>query len=528
MDFIINFVAFVFSLGLIVALHELGHFFFAKRAKILCHEYAVGMGPILWSKRKGETLYAIRAIPIGGFVSMAGEQIESSLIEKGQTIGLNFEGELVSEIVFGQAKKVDLEMQVESFELYDKNEEGLFIEGIVDGVMRFYSVKKDAFYILNEKKKLQITPYNRSFESKSLWQRFLTIFGGPAMNFVLAFFLFLIVASIQGKPLNSNKLGAVIENNPAALSDFEKGDVITEIGGIAINDWTDISEAFQTLNGAELVTIKFLRDNQAMQVNLYPRIDINAMGISNYYVEELNGNDVYGVKLSNNGAIVGTSYGIAEDKFKMNDIITNIRFGTNSYTITNWADLVDAIETEAGGNAVVTITRTGVVDPIEVSLPVWEDDVLASQGVDPSRTTIGISPYTSFDLGYAFTSGFTGIGNSVNQVIAVLGLLFGGSDQISVSSLSGPVGIFNIVGQYARQGVAAFLYFVAFLSVNIGVMNLLPIPALDGGRLVFLGIEAVTRKPLNRKVENTANNVMFVLLLALFVYVTFFDILRLF
>src|SRR5574344_2120252 len=99
MDLLINIVAFVFSLGLIVALHELGHFFFAKKANILCHEYAIGMGPLLWSKRKGETLYSIRAIPIGGFVSMAGEQIENALLTKGQTIGVNFEGDLIKEII---------------------------------------------------------------------------------------------------------------------------------------------------------------------------------------------------------------------------------------------------------------------------------------------------------------------------------------------------------------------------------------------------------------------------------------------
>lgn len=524
MDIIINLLAFVFSLGLIVALHELGHFFFAKKAEILCHEYAVGMGPILWSKRKGETVYAVRAIPIGGFVSMAGEQIDSALISKGQTIGLNFDGEHVSEIILNQSKAADLTLEVESFDLYDKEEKGLFIEGIVDGVMRFYSVKKDAFYILSEKKKLQVTPYNRSFESKSILQRFLTIFGGPAMNFVLAFFLFLIVASIQGKPLNSNQIGVIVENNPASLVGLQKGDIILEIDSIQVRDWTDIGEAFATYNGKETVQLLVERSGATLTININPRIDINAMGISNYY--KVDGQELYGVKLSDNGAIVGTSFGISATLLKTDDIITRIAFGSTVYDISNWADLVEAIESESGGKAIVTYTRDGVTNSFELN--VWEDNVLSSQNVAATRTTIGISPITSFDLGYAFTSGFTGIGDSVNQVIAVLGLLFGGSDQISVSSLSGPVGIFNIVGQYARQGIASFIYFVAFLSVNIGVMNLLPIPALDGGRLVFLGIEAVTRKPLNRKVENTANNVMFILLMALFVYVTFFDILRLF
>src|SRR5690606_30090396 len=99
-------------------------------------------------------------------------------------------------------------------------------------------------------------------------------------------------------------------------------------------------------------------------------------------------------------------------------------FGSRSYPITNWEDLVDAIEVENGGKAIITITRPGETIPVEVTLEVWEDGVLSSQGVDVSRTTIGVSPNTSFDLGYAFISGFTGIANSVDQVLAVLGLLF--------------------------------------------------------------------------------------------------------
>ena len=110
MDLIINLFAFVFSLGLIVALHELGHFFFAKKASILCFEYAIGMGPVLWSTRKGETQYAVRAIPIGGFVSMAGEQDLSIIIRRDAKIGLNLDGDEVKEIILGSFEKADIEM----------------------------------------------------------------------------------------------------------------------------------------------------------------------------------------------------------------------------------------------------------------------------------------------------------------------------------------------------------------------------------------------------------------------------------
>lgn len=518
MEFIINLFAFVFSLGLIVALHELGHFFFAKRASILCFEYAVGMGPVVWSTRKGETQYAIRAIPIGGFVSMAGEQDLSLMIRKGQKIGLNLDGEVVSEIVLGAFKPTDLVMEVESYDLYDRQNQGLFIEGTVDGISRFLSVKKDAFYVFSEKKKLQVAPYDRSFESKTLWQRFLTIFAGPAMNFILAFFLFLIVASIQGKPLNVNRVGNVMESNPASIAGLQDGDRIIQIGNTTVTDWNTIGTTLQSVSGQSDVLIRIVRNNVTIDLIANPRVDINSMGLSNFTGE--------GTVGSNNGAIVGSAFGKAKGLLTKNDIITMVKLNEVEYPISNWEDLVSFARTTNGGSTFITFTRG--TETKTVNWVVWENDVLASQDVPVLTTTIGVEPEFNFDLGYAIVSGFTGIGDSVSQVMAVLGLLFGGSNQIGLNDLSGPVGIFNIVGQYARQGIAPFIWFVAFLSVNIGVMNLLPIPALDGGRLVFLGIEAIIRRPLNKKVENTANNLMFFLLMALFVYVTFFDILRIF
>lgn len=518
MEVIINLLAFVFSLGLIVALHELGHFFFAKRASILCFEYAVGMGPVVWSTRKGETQYAIRAIPIGGFVSMAGEQDLSVVLKKGEKVGLNLEAGEVKDIILGDFQTAEISMIVASYDLYDKGNQGLYIEGEVDGISRFLTVKKDAFYVFSNKKRLQVAPYERSFESKTLWQRFLTIFAGPAMNFILAFFLFLIVASIQGKPLNVNRVGNVIEGNPAFIAGLQKNDQIIRIGAMDVTNWQDIGTALQSVSGQSDVLIRVVRNNQTIDLLANPRVDINSMGISNFTGTVVNG--------SNNGAIVGNAYGKADGLLEAGDIITSVKLNDITYPILTWADLVDFAKTTNGGSVFVTYTRGS--ETKTVNWVVWENEVLSSQGVPSVTTTIGIEPNFRFDFGYAIVSGFTGIGDSVNQVIAVLGLLFGGSDQIGLNDLSGPVGIFNIVGQYAKQGLGAYLWFVAFLSVNIGVMNLLPIPALDGGRLVFLGIEAVIRRPLNKKVENTANNVMFFLLMALFVYVTFFDILRLF
>lgn len=92
-------VAFVFVLGLIILIHELGHFYFARKAGVLCHEFSFGMGPVLWQTKKGETVYSLRAIPIGGYVMMAGEDVETSLIKKDQEVKLKIKNGIVTKII---------------------------------------------------------------------------------------------------------------------------------------------------------------------------------------------------------------------------------------------------------------------------------------------------------------------------------------------------------------------------------------------------------------------------------------------
>lgn len=154
--------------------------------------------------------------------------------------------------------------------------------------------------------------------------------------------------------------------------------------------------------------------------------------------------------------------------------------------------------------------------------------VLKSQGQTAYSIMLGVSPQRKFSLGYSLGQSFVGVWNSFYQVITTVGLLLGGSKQIGVNDLSGPIGIFNIIGQVMKQGFISLLAFTAFLSVNVGVLNLLPIPALDGGRVLFITYEGISRRKISRKAENIINNVFFILLMLLFVYVTINDVLRIF
>jgi regulator of sigma E protease len=521
MDFLINLLAFIFSLSLIVAVHELGHLIFAKRAKILCFEYSIGMGPLIYKKKGKETDFAIRAIPIGGFVSMAGEGFQDAFLKKGMKIGINLEEGHIKEIVLNPALPYEKALTVEEFDVYGEKDNELFISGYVDSNLERFVVLEDAKYLMTETKTQQISPYNRSFESKKFLPKFLTLIAGPFFNFILAFLLFFIVVSFTGKPQNSNVIGGVMDKSPALKAGLSNGDKITKIGDKDVTNWETLGISIAALENYENVKVEYIKKGETNITTAYVnfRVDVSQLGISNT-------NKKGEVLINPLGAEIGLVAGNIEDKLQPGDIITHITYKDERVEITSWADIVKFTEKLDGGQAQITYLRGEVSK--DVYITVWERQVLKSQGVDAADILIGVSPNYKYDFLYSLTQPFKDVYNSFYQVLMVVGFLFGGSKQIGVGDLSGPVGIFKIVGFYASGGILSLLAFIAFLSVNIGIINLLPIPALDGGRILFISIEAVTRKKIPRKVDAIVNNVFFVLLLLLLLFVTFKDIVRLF
>lgn len=522
MTLLLNLLVFIIMLGAIIAIHELGHLIFAKRAKILCYEYSLGMGPILYQKKGKETDFSVRAIPIGGFVSMAGEEISTEMIKEGQVIGLNLEEGKIKDIVLTDQVKAEITLKVTKFEIYDEEETNyLFIEGLKDGNLEHFEILEDAVYVINEKQRLKIAPYNRCFESKTFLQKFLTLIAGPGMNFLLAILLFFVVASVQGKPQNTNVIGDTVEYLPAGTAGLSKKDQILSIGGYEIENWDSLTEAYNKLNSFDNVEVVVKKAGSDLEEVLFLDLGVEVvqLGVANFTTE--------GVQSVFDGAIVGTTFGYGSDYFEPGDIIKKVKYLDGpEIVISNWYDLIEVVKDLDGKKLTVTFLRNDESKTADVH--VWENKVLKSQGQNAYNITLGISPERKFSLGYSLTMPFVNLWESFAQVVSVLGLLFGGSSQIGVSDLSGPVGIFNIIGQIMQQGVLALFAFTAFLSVNIGVLNLLPIPALDGGKILFISYEAVTRRKIPRNVENTINNVVFILLMLLFVYVMINDVIRIF
>lgn len=416
-------IAFIIIFGALVFFHELGHLIFAKRAGILCREFAIGMGPKVFSFTKNDTLYTIRLLPIGGYVRMAGEDPEMVELKPGYRIGLLFnkDGEVSKIILNNKEKYQDIRIiEVEHADI----EHELLIKGYEEGdeeeTLQTFPVNRRANLVENGVETL-IAPYNRQFASKTLGQRTMAIFAGPMMNFVLAFVVFLIIALIQGMPTEEPMLGKLTEDGAALEAGLKEGDRVHSIDGAEISSWNDVVEIIQR-NPEKELDFYLERDGIDMTVPVTPK------------------------------------------KQELED-----------------------------GN---TIGIIGVYSPMEKS---------------PLKTIT----YSANEV-YVWTI----------EIFKMLGKLITG--QFSIDALSGPVGIYHSTDVVAKSGVLYLMKWAGVLSINLGIMNLLPIPALDGGRLMFFAVEGLRGKPIDRHKEGMVHFIGFALLMLLMLVVTWNDIQRFF
>lgn len=573
-----NILIFLIVLSLVINIHELGHFFFAKRAGILCHEFSFGMGPRLWSKKFGETIFSIRAIPFGGFVSMAGEEIESDIVKVGQKIRLGFDRDnLVNRIVLdaNDSNYGDfLEVKVESFDL--SSEEGTTLH------INDHEVKRTALYVMG-KKHIQITPKDRSFVYKSKWQRFLATFGGPLMNFILAFVVFLIIGFIVGVPdYDSTRIGEVDPSAPAATI-LEEGDIIRSINGVDITSWNGETNSVNSELNSETDHYIFVveRDGQLITLDsIEPQYVFYGLGFTSDITSDdvVIGTPLYistllapgdkvisidGVAMNSwddviafaNGYLNGsteedpTSIVVFREKSYASlsgtvvsitlNTETNLQevvvakddcgafcrlFGNQNETLFLAADETLLIDT---GSQITEGEQIGELGTYTIEYVAYGTDVLDAMGYDVFYSRVGIVGSFKFSFFGSFGSAWTSFSNAGTSIFKTIGLLFS-SNQVGVGDLSGFVGIFSMTSQAAAGGLISLLGWIGLLSVNLGIVNLLPIPALDGGRLVFIAYEAVTKRKPNQKFENMLHTIMFFLLMALLIFITYNDILRLF
>lgn len=413
--------AFIFIFGVIVVVHEFGHFYFAKKAGILVREFAIGMGPKIFAHTgKDGTLYTIRILPLGGYVRMAGWGEDKTEIKTGTPASLSLnEASVVTRINLTgkQLDNLSLPMNVTSFDF----EEKLEITGLVLEESKTYKVDHDATIVEEDGTEVRIAPLDVQYQNATVWGRLITNFAGPMNNFILGILLFIFLMFMQGgvADLSSNAV-SITDGGALQAAGLVTGDKILSVNGDATDSYTEVA------------------------------------------------------------TIISKA---AEDA--------------------TTAPSFDLVVEHDGATKNVTVT---------------------AEKVDGTYR-IGISPILKTGFVDKIVGGFQEAGATALLIVTALKNLIANFD---VKQLGGPVAIYKVSAQAAEFGLASVLGLMAMLSINLGIFNLIPIPALDGGKIVMNILEAIRRKPLKPETESYITLAGVAVMVVLMIVVTWNDIIRVF
>jgi regulator of sigma E protease len=443
-------VSFVVVIGILILIHELGHFFVARWCGVGVERFSIGFGPVLLRWRGKETEYVLSAVPMGGYVKMMGEE---NPLEGGAAIP--------------------------------------------------FDPKK-------------------AFALKPLWARFLIVFAGPGMNFVLAAVIFAAVLATVGRPVWPAVVGKVAEGTPAAAAGLRTGDVIVAVYDKPVHYWEDLERAVSESDGRPL-TLRVRRGDTEQPITLAPRKKVVADPI---FKEARQVWDIgAGPQLIPQISSVAPDSPAARAGLQPGDVVVAVA-GQPVYTP---EDLVEVIRTRPGQPFDVTVERDGkrirltvTPEPTKDKTPTGEEVVVGKIQAGIATKAVRFEPYNPVQAvvyGTARTWDMT--------VLTVKGLWKLVSRQIDSSNIGGPIQIATEAGRQAKEGMGSLALFTAIISVNLAVLNLLPVPMLDGGHLFFFLIEGVMGRPLSVKKREAAQQLGFVLLMLLMVYALWNDLNRL-
>ena len=424
---IVTIIAFVIVFGVLVFVHEIGHFYAAKKSGILVREFSIGMGPKLFAYHKNGTTYTWRLLPLGGYVRMAGLEDDEESLKKGSPVTLLLDKQnRVTKINTSQKKmlKGGLPLIVTDWDLQKK----MWIEGYENGdesqVKRF-NVKRDAMITEEDGTEIQVAPLDVQYQSVSVPKRIVTNFAGPFNNFILAIIAFGLVAMLQGGvqiPTNSNVIGTVQKDSVAAKAGLKEGDQIVAIDGHQVSNWQDLVSDLSDRGGKQ-TTLKVKQAKQTKEIRLTPKT------------------------VKQNGQKTG---------------------------------------------------QIGITEKIK----------------------------NDHSIGAILAFGFTQTWNIIMLVFSAIGHMI--THGFSLNDLGGPVAMYSMTAQAAHHGAITVINLMGLLSVNLGIMNLLPIPALDGGKILLNIIEGIRKKPMDPNKEVVITMIGFAFLMILMVLVTWNDIRRYF
>ncbi|MBD3419312.1 MAG: RIP metalloprotease RseP [Chitinivibrionales bacterium] len=426
-------------LGLLIFVHELGHFLIAKWSGIRVLAFSIGFGPTIVNHKVGETEYRISAIPFGGYVKMSGE---------------------------------------------DPEEES--------------------------------TDDPRAYISKPVWQRMAVAAAGPVANFLFAFVALWIVfmAGVSRPAYNENTtLGGVAPKSAAARSGLETGDSISALAGKPVESWDELQKRLTRERGNGF-SITIIRNGQQRQLHLEP--DRAHKGDEGF--------DPLGGLRPPLPAVIGMiSENSPAERSRLQPQDSVIAF--NGEPVHSWFQFANAISSFQKGNdsASLRVRRNSKSLTIKV-VPEYDST--------EQRYLLGIRPASppTRVVRYSLLSAMSRAGATsweyATLIFTFLGQLF--SRTVPADQLAGPVGIVQIGAAAAEAGVSALIMLAALISVNLAVLNLLPLVITDGGQMLFLIIEGMRGKPVSSDMRARINRIAVALFILLFLYVTWNDLQRMF
>ncbi len=444
-------VAAILLLGPLIAIHEFGHYFVARKLGVKVQVYSIGFGPTLikWKSKKSGIQYQLSALPFGGYVKMLDER----------------EGNVAEE---------DLP---------------------------------------------------QAFNRQSPWKRIAIVAAGPLINLVFAIVLFWILFLPSQEQLNT-RVGKIFPGTPAAAVQMQTGDKITAIDGTPVSTWEKLNYAIVDRAGETgVIQVQVERQGQLQQFSLpiqnflkdQSKFPLETLGFIPYRPQI----PAVVTKLSEDGAAIrqGIKEGdkiVAIDGIKMKD----------------WFDVVEIVQASPEKLLKIDVLRNNEIKQLDV-MPQGQRDnmgnVIGMLGVqstpgkvtipDEYKQTIQYNPAQALMMAVDKTGQISGmILNSMAKMVRGL---------IGLDNLSGPITIAKVAGQSAEMGWQTFISFMALMSISLGILNLLPIPMLDGGHLVYYFIEAIRGKPVSEQIQIFGLKIGMVLLGSMMLLALFNDFMRL-
>jgi regulator of sigma E protease len=423
--------AFIFVLGVLVFVHELGHFLAARRIGVRVLTFSLGFGPKLLSFKRGDTEYCVSAIPLGGYVKMAGENPDDAR-----------------------------------------------------------------------------TGASDEFLSKSKWERFQVLIMGPIMNLVLAVVVMALVL-YQGAPQAAHVnrppvVGTMEPGSTGEAAGFQIGDRIVAVDGRAVDTWDRYALAVGTKANRE-ISVSLVRDGKPMTISVTPRP-----------IDKFETGDI-GLRPVIRPEIAALSPGEAAETagFKVGDAIVAV----NGERGINNGRFIEIIRAHEGKPINVEIDRDGQTMTLAVVPKNVDGTVRIGASISPAEMiTVKPGIVEAFKLS---------VGQNWDWTVLIFDTLRGlFTRDTSVKQLMGPVGIAGLSGEAAEAGLIPLFTLMALISLNLGIMNLMPIPVLDGGHIAILAVEGLSRRDFSMKVKEKMLLGGFVLLVTLMVTVIYNDLTR--